>query len=110
MSAAPPRTGLVPTIRSLGELTRDEPNGQRVTVRCLHQGTVTDDQADGRAELHRYGTRVMEGATGGQHHFHTAGHRGVDRPAVGVGQTPAAIEQRAVDVDRDETDRAGRAS
>ena len=90
------------------EVARYEPGGQRAAVRGFHQGAVADDQGERGAEPFGHRARVMKATSGGQHHFHTTGHRGQDRLAICFRQVAGAVDQRAVDVDRDEADRVGR--
>ena len=65
-----------------------------------------DQRLDDRQSLRdRQGVAVA--AAGGQHHPHPCRPHPVDRPTGGVGHLMPAVGDRAIDVEHEQSDRAG---
>jgi hypothetical protein len=77
---------------------------QRAAVGHLHDRAVVADERDRNRQQRRDRLREVEAASGDEDDLDAARDGGRKRVAVRVGERTAAVEQRAVDVDREKAD------
>ena len=84
----------------------EQPPREYRAVHPALDGTIADDERDGRGQ--RGGDRSSEGvaAPGDERHMDASPNRGMDRVTILVRQTPLAVEQRAIYVDANQSNHA----
>src|SRR5437660_6755923 len=79
-------------------------------VRLLHERSVVDDERQRNRQQIRDRTREMKAAAGDERDLDAARNGGDDGVAVRLRKASAAVEQRAIDVDGEETDHGKRST